>query len=165
MWIGLGLGLLLVLLGLSGSVLVYDDDIADLIVPAAAGMAQGPMLSLDAIIAAARAARRPRPSALVLPQAPGEAASGASRRDVAHGGDAGSRRGRQRGRHGEAPAARARRCKCSSIRCRAQVLGSRKALLPPILAFAHQLHGNFLMGREGRRFRRLAGRWRCDPGG
>ncbi len=30
------------------------------------------------------------------------------------------------------------------------VLGSRKALLPPILTFAHQLHGNFLLGRDGR---------------
>ena len=33
MWIGLGLGLLLVLLGLSGSVLVYDDAIAGFIAP------------------------------------------------------------------------------------------------------------------------------------
>ena len=31
-----------------------------------------------------------------------------------------------------------------------EVLGTRKALLPPILTFAHQLHGNFLMGRDGR---------------
>ncbi|HEX4272391.1 MAG TPA: PepSY-associated TM helix domain-containing protein, partial [Rhizomicrobium sp.] len=31
-----------------------------------------------------------------------------------------------------------------------EVLGSRTALLPPILTFAHQLHGNFLMGRDGR---------------
>ena len=33
MWIGLVLGLLLVLLGLSGSALVYDDKIADMIAP------------------------------------------------------------------------------------------------------------------------------------
>jgi uncharacterized iron-regulated membrane protein len=31
-----------------------------------------------------------------------------------------------------------------------EVLGTRKALLPPILTFAHQLHGNFFLGREGR---------------
>ncbi len=50
MWIGLGLGLLLALLGLSGSVLVYDDAIADMIAPPPKATAQGPMLSLDAII-------------------------------------------------------------------------------------------------------------------
>ncbi len=33
-----------------------------------------------------------------------------------------------------------------------KVLATRKALLPPILTFAHQLHGNFLMGREGRAY-------------
>jgi uncharacterized iron-regulated membrane protein len=31
-----------------------------------------------------------------------------------------------------------------------EVLGARAALLPPFLIFAHQLHGNFLMGRDGR---------------
>jgi uncharacterized iron-regulated membrane protein len=30
------------------------------------------------------------------------------------------------------------------------VLGTRKTLLPPILTFAHQLHGNFMIGRDGR---------------
>ena len=33
MWIGLGLGLLLVLLGLSGSILVYDEDIQAWMLP------------------------------------------------------------------------------------------------------------------------------------
>ena len=32
-----------------------------------------------------------------------------------------------------------------------EVLGTRKAVLPPFLIFAHQLHGNFLMGREAGR--------------
>jgi uncharacterized iron-regulated membrane protein len=31
-----------------------------------------------------------------------------------------------------------------------EVLGSRKAAAPGLLIFAHQLHGNFLMGRDGR---------------
>ena len=33
-----------------------------------------------------------------------------------------------------------------------EVLGSRKAALPGLLIFAHQLHGNFLMGRDGRTY-------------
>src|SRR6185312_4248082 len=32
------------------------------------------------------------------------------------------------------------------------VLGTQKAGLPPALMFVHQLHGNFLIGREGRQF-------------
>src|SRR5437868_824573 len=30
------------------------------------------------------------------------------------------------------------------------VLGTRTAALPGLLTFAHQLHGNFLLGRDGR---------------
>jgi uncharacterized iron-regulated membrane protein len=33
-----------------------------------------------------------------------------------------------------------------------EVLGTRKAAAPGLLIFAHQLHGNFLMGRDGRTY-------------
>ena len=42
-----------------------------------------------------------------------------------------------------------------------EVLGTRKAMLPPILTFAHQLHGNFLMGRDGRSLWSAGWAWRC----
>ena len=54
MWVGLGLGVLLAVLGISGSILVYDDAIADLLAPPPRAEAQGSSLPLDAMIAAAR---------------------------------------------------------------------------------------------------------------
>jgi len=145
MWIGLGLGLLLALLGLSGSVLVYDDAIADMLAPPPKATAQGRMLSLDAIIAAARAQNPGRGQVqLVPPQAPGEAAS------VRLG---------EMSRMGAMPnmqrAGMPRQRSATEVfvdPVSGAVLGRRTALQPPILTFAHQLHGNFLMGREGRQF-------------
>jgi uncharacterized iron-regulated membrane protein len=137
MWLGLGLGLLLVLLGLSGSVLVYDDAIADLLAPPPKAVARGPILPLDAIIAAARGQSSRGPVQLVLPQAPGEAAS------VRLG--AMSRMGPARGGRRSAT-------EIFVDPVSGKLLGARKSLQPAFLAFAHQLHGNFLMGREGRHF-------------
>jgi uncharacterized iron-regulated membrane protein len=135
MWIGLVLGLLLVALGLSGSVLVYDDVILDFLAPAPHATAQGAPLSLDQIIAAARAATTTRGPATVTPAT--EAGAPAIVRIGAAG------RGGARG----APATQIYVDPVSGA-----VLGSAPAVLPPILAFAHQLHGNFLMGQDGRRF-------------
>src|ERR1700742_1845363 len=56
MWIGLVLGILLAALGLSGSLLVYDDEFANFLAPRPHATAQGTMLPLDAIVAAAGAA-------------------------------------------------------------------------------------------------------------
>jgi uncharacterized iron-regulated membrane protein len=140
MWIGLGLGLLLALLGLSGSVLVYDDQIADLLAPRPKAVAQGPMLSLDAIVAAARqgSGSAGEEIQLVPPQRPGEAASVRIGRMSRMGAMAGM------------PHRQATEVLVDPVS--GKVLGQRRALLPPVLAFAHRLHGNFLMGRAGRRF-------------
>ncbi len=124
MWIGLVLGLLLAALGLSGSMLVYDDKLADLLMPRPQATAQGTMLSLDAIIAAARAAVPGRGQVQVSPpQEPGTAASvriGEMSRmgpmpQAASGVKAGgARRGRAMARAAPMPP------KCWSIRCRAR---------------------------------------------
>jgi uncharacterized iron-regulated membrane protein len=135
MWIGLGLGLLLVALGLSGSVLVYDDAIAKFLAPAPRATAQGAALPLDRIIAAARASTAVHGPATVTP--PGGAGEAALVRIGAAG----------RGGAGRAPATQVYVDPVSGA-----VLGSGPAGLPPVLAFAHQLHGNFLMAQPGRRF-------------
>jgi uncharacterized iron-regulated membrane protein len=163
MWIGLVLGLLLAALGLSGSVLVYDDKLADFLMPRPQATAQGTMLSLDAIIAAARAAVPGRGQVQVSPpQEPGSAASvriGEMSR-MGPVAQAGERRddGRREGERREARQAagdgpgRPNATEVLVDPVSGKVLATRKALLPPILAFAHQLHGNFLMGREGRAY-------------
>jgi uncharacterized iron-regulated membrane protein len=137
MWIGLGLGLLLVALGLSGSVLVYDDVIQDFLAPAPHATAQGTPLPLDQIIAAARASTTTRGPATVTPAnevgAPAIVRIGAAGRGTAG--------------PGRAPATQIYVDPVSGT-----VIGNAPATLPPILAFAHQLHGNFLMGQDGRRF-------------
>jgi uncharacterized iron-regulated membrane protein len=138
MWIGLVLGLLLVLLGLSGSILVYDDKVADLLDPPPAATAVGAPLPLDRLIAAARAAAPAQGQMqLVMPEGPGEAAS------VRIG---------QMSRMGPPPGG-GRRPRATEVfvdPVSGAVLGTRTALQPGILTFAHQLHGNFLMGRDGR---------------
>ena len=47
-----------------------------------------------------------------------------------------------------AQAAAAAGFRSSSIRCPAKCWAPARRVLPPFLTFAHQLHGNFLMGRE-----------------
>ena len=135
MWVGLVLGLLLVALGLSGSVLVYDDVVAEFLAPSPHATAQGAPLPLDQIIAAARAANATRGPVTVTPA--GEAGAPAIVRIGATG------RGGQGGR---APAVQVYVDPVSGT-----VLGTTTAGLPPLLAFAHQLHGNALMGQDGRR--------------
>jgi uncharacterized iron-regulated membrane protein len=145
MWIGLGLGLLLIALGLSGSVLVYDDVIQDFLAPAPRASAQGAPLPLDRIIAAARASTTTRGPATVTPA--GEAGAPAIVRIGAAGRGGAPVQSRGAAGPGRAPAKQIYVDPVSGI-----VIGSAPAALPPILAFAHQLHGNFMMGQDGRRF-------------
>ncbi len=133
MWIGLVLGLLLAALGLSGSVLVYDDAIARFLAPPPRAMAQGKVLPLDRIIAAARASTDARGPATVTPS--GEAGEPALVRIGTAVGP------------GRASATQIYVDPVSG-----SVLGTGPASLPPVLAFAHRLHGNFLMAQAGRRF-------------
>lgn len=166
MWLGLGLGLLLIALGLSGSVLVYDDVILDFLAPAPHVTAQGTPRSLDQLIAAARASTTTRGPATVTPAseagAPAMVRIGAAGRggapaqaNGARGEGRGAARGEGRGAaRGEGVPGRGRgpAVQIYVDPVSGTVMGTAPAALPPILAFAHQLHGNFLMAQPGRRF-------------
>lgn len=160
MWVGLILGILLAALGLSGSMLVYDDRIAEFLAPSPRAQTAGQPLPLSMIqdIAAQAAAAKGvhGQMQIVLPDAPGRAIS------VRMGGlspmgnmpgmarEGGERRegGQRRRAEGEGRARNQLQIFIDPVS--GAVLGTRKALLPPVLTFAHQLHGNFLLGRDGR---------------
>lgn len=155
MWVGLVLGLLLALLGLSGSILVYDDAIAKILAPMPHASTQGAELPLDKIVEAARGAAGQGAMQVALAREPGDPVSVRVTRPRA---GEGAGRGERRPMEGQRPGAQGRPPGQQSATqvfidpVSGAVLGSRKAQLPPILAFSHQLHGNFLMGREGRQF-------------
>jgi len=149
MWVGLILGLLLALLGLSGSILVYDDAIAKILAPVPRASATGEALPLDKIVEAARDAAGPGAMQIALAREPGDPVSvRVTRARAGEGAGRGERRPMEGQRAGGPQAA----TQVFVDPVSGAVLGSRKAQLPPILAFSHQLHGNFLMGREGRQF-------------
>lgn len=155
MWVGLILGLLLALLGLSGSVLVYDDAIAKLLTPMPHVSTQGVELPLDKIVAAARGVAGQGAVQIALAREPGDPVSVRVTRPRA---DEGAGRGERRPMEGQRTGAQGGPLGPQAATqvfidpVSGAVLGSRKAQLPPVLAFSHQLHGNFLMGREGRQF-------------
>ncbi|HVZ28468.1 MAG TPA: PepSY-associated TM helix domain-containing protein [Rhizomicrobium sp.] len=139
MWIGLLLGLFLAALGLSGSAIVYDQEIAAFLNPPPAVVAHGDLLSLDTLAQAARKAMGSQGQVqITLPvtaETPVVARVSAPPRDNAvRDGTRGPGQGSQLYLDPVSGA----------------VLDRRSSPLPAILAFAHQLHGNFLMGRDGR---------------
>jgi uncharacterized iron-regulated membrane protein len=163
MWVGLILGVLLAALSLSGSLLVYDNEIANLIAPAPHATTAGQPLPLDMIASAARDAAAQKGVGggqiqIVLPKEEGDAVSvrlggispmgnmAGANRDGGPRRDGGQRRRREGGEAGGPGGGLLVYVDPVS----GSVLGTRKAVLPPILTFAHQLHGNFLMGRDGR---------------
>jgi len=164
MWIGLILGVLLAALGLSGSILVYDDKVAALIDPPPHATAAGQALPLDMIASAARdaaakAGMEGGQLQIILPEDERAAASvrigGISPMGNMPGmnrdGAARERRHRDGGQGGEGRREGGNRGMLVYVDpVSGAVLGTRKAALPPLLTFAHQLHGNFLMGRDGR---------------
>src|ERR1700761_442510 len=79
MWVGLILGVLLAALGLSGSMLVYDDKIAELIAPSPRATTAGDPLPLSMIQGIARDAAHQAgvrgQMQIVLPDEPGHAIS------------------------------------------------------------------------------------------
>jgi uncharacterized iron-regulated membrane protein len=163
MWVGLILGILLAALGLSGSLLVYDQAIADLMSPPPRAATIGQPLPLTMLANTAREAAAAQgieggQMQVILPQKTRDAvavrfggispmgnmpAAGGERRSGGEGG--------QRRPEGAAPRASGLQVYLDPVS--GEVLGSRKSVLPPILTFAHQLHGNFLLSREtGRPF-------------
>jgi uncharacterized iron-regulated membrane protein len=165
MWIGLILGVLLALLGLSGSLLVYDDALADLLSPPPRAATVGTPLPLTMLADTARDAAAAQgvdggQMQIILPQKKNDAVvvrvggispmgnvPGANR-EMRHreGGEHRRRAGGER-REGTAPGG-GRGLQIYLDPVSGEVLGTRKSVLPPILTFAHQLHGNFLMSRE-----------------
>ncbi|MES2256654.1 MAG: PepSY-associated TM helix domain-containing protein [Pseudomonadota bacterium] len=160
MWIGLILGLLLAILGISGSILVYDNAILDMMAPRAAAV--GAPLPLEKIAEVARTTVGRGQMQITLPREPGEAVSvRVTQPRVGEGAREGRREARAEGRAegprraAEGPPAGPQRQTATQIfidPVSGAVLGTQKAGLPPALMFVHQLHGNFLMGREGRQF-------------
>ena len=148
MWVGLILGVLLAALGLSGSLLVYDEQVADMLDKRPLAVTAGTPLPLSMIQSIARDTAAEQGAGgqmqIILPQAPSQAitvrmgglspmgnvpqARGAVRREGAREGGGG--------------------LQLFIDPVSGEILGSRKTALPGLLIFAHQLHGNFLMSRE-----------------
>jgi uncharacterized iron-regulated membrane protein len=139
MWIGLILGVLLAVLGLSGSLIVYDQEIADFLNPPPRVVTQGMPLPLTMIADTARQTAAEQgleggQMQMLLPQKPGDLIA------VRMGGI--SPMGNMPGMN------RPRGLQIFIDPVSGEVLGIRKQVLPPFLTFAHQLHGNFLMTQE-----------------
>ena len=168
LWVGLGLGLLFIALGLSGSLLVYPGLMARVGSGAPAATSPGAQLPLEQIIAAARATSPRNATAaatLTLPQE-GEAAGvrfaagrGAGRgpgqdfgrreggnggRDAARGGRRGGARGDFAGRGG----ANAPQIFIDPVS--GKVLASITAQPSRLVGMAHQIHESMMLGRSGR---------------
>jgi len=141
MWIGLTLGVLLAALGLSGSLLVYDQAIADFLSPPPRALTAGMPLPLTMLADTAREAAAAQgleggQMQLILPQKTGDVLV------VRMGGISPM---------GNMPGMQSRRgLQIFLDPVSGEVLATRTSVLPPFLTFAHQLHGNFLMGRSGR---------------
>lgn len=140
-WIGLILGIVLALLGLSGSLLVFSDEITAMALPLPKATAGGAPLALDNIVAAARAAASPEKRAninLTLPRQPGDPVTVRFVKPPPPG-----------ARSDGPPRLAGTDVFVDPVS--GQVLGSREAAQVPVIAFAHALHGNLLMtGRVGR---------------
>jgi uncharacterized iron-regulated membrane protein len=152
MWVGLILGILLAALGLSGSLLVYDEAISDWISPPPQAVTLGQPLPLSMLAGIARDAAASKgveggQLQFILPEAKTGALivriGGLSPMGNVPG--AGGERRRAEG--GQRPA-RPRQLQIYLDPVSGEVLGTRAFALPPLLTFAHQLHGNFLMSRE-----------------
>ena len=141
MWVGLVLGLFLAVLGLSGSVLVYEQQVASLLDKPPQALTAGMPLPLSMIQSIARDAADQQgvqggQMQIILPEKPLQPIT------VRLGGI--SVMGNMPGM----PVRRGLQLFIDPVS--GEVLASRGTAAPGLLTFAHQLHGNFLMGREGR---------------
>ncbi|HEY8254185.1 MAG TPA: PepSY-associated TM helix domain-containing protein [Rhizomicrobium sp.] len=161
MWVGLVLGLFLAALGLSGSALVYDDAIGNLLDRPPQALTAGMPLPLSMIQSIARDAADQQgvqggQMQIILPEKPlqpitvrlgGISVMGNMPGMTERRGREGARGTRREGAQGPG---RAGGLQLFIDPVSGEVLGSRKAAAPGLLIFAHQLHGNFLIGRDGR---------------
>lgn len=168
MWVGLVLGLFLIVLTLSGAILVYDDKIADLFNAPPKAVTAGQRLPISMLAASARGVAEARgfsgQATVVLPEEVGDAAIVRFMRAPAReGARDGARDGASRARGDGASGARREGAAPPPARgggiqiyldpVSGQVLGTRRAGLPPVFALLHQIHGSFTLGRDfGRPF-------------
>ena len=177
MWIGLILGVLFIVLGLTGSVLVYGNDIAAMITPAPHASAQGSPLPLDQLAQAVSAMAPPGRSSLqiTLPKAPSDPAilrftparagfsPGAGGRGQGGPGGEGrgargprpdGARGRGEGRGPGGPGGRGAPPGPNIFvdPVSGTVLGTASSGGSPFVAQVHQIHENMFLGRNGRAF-------------
>jgi uncharacterized iron-regulated membrane protein len=151
MWVGLILGVLLAVLGLSGSLLVYDETVSDWLAPAPRAATAGTALPLSMLAGIARHAAADKgieggELQLILPE---------TRTDplvvriggLSVMGNVPRAGGERRAQSGERPA-RPRQLQVYLDPVSGEVLGTRTFAQPSLMTFAHQLHGNFLMSRE-----------------
>lgn len=143
MWVGLILGVLCAVLGLSGSLLVYDDVVIKLLDPPPFATTRGAPLPLAMIADAARGAAQskgitPGQLQISLPHTITEAVA-VRVGQISPMGTMGAQRG---------PRTRGLQVFIDPVS--GQVLDTRTQIGPSIVRFAHQLHGNFLLGRDGR---------------
>lgn len=177
LWTGLVLGLVLAVIGLTGSLLVYQKELIAMgQKPLPRAEVQGRPLSADALIAAGRAAVPGRTDSvtLVLPEKPGEAAAVFMRKASSRSGDAAGMGGERRHARGEGRGMREPQMRGGGRRegqgaegrggeggrrpytyvyldpVSGKVLEVRETRLNPFFALMHQLHGNLMLGREGR---------------
>jgi uncharacterized iron-regulated membrane protein len=152
MWVGLILGILLAALGLSGSLLVYDETVSNWLAPAPRAETAGTPLPLSMLAGIARDAAAAKgieggQLQLILPEKKTDALV------VRIGGLSpmgNVPRAGGRAESGERPA-RPRQLQVFLDPVSGEVLGTRNFAQPSLLTFAHQLHGNFLMSRENGR--------------
>jgi uncharacterized iron-regulated membrane protein len=164
MWVGLILGILLAALGLSGSLLVYDETISDWIAPPPRAETAGQALPLSMIADIARRTAEEQGAGrgamqIIVPQNKTDAVvvvrfngiSPMGTQPAPNGERRSAEGGNRRGAEGAAPRGRGLQMYIDPVS--GEVLGSRRFVQPGLLTFAHQLHGNFLMSREtGRPF-------------
>src|SRR5262249_26057447 len=150
MWIGLILGVLLAALGLSGSLLVYDEQVANLLDKRPQAVTAGTPLPLSMIQVIARDAAAEQGAGgqmqIIVPQEPRQAITVRMGGLSPMGNMPGMTGQRQRGgerREGAQGGGRVGGLQLFIDPVSGEVLGSRKAALPGLLVFAHQLHGNF----------------------
>ena len=150
MWAGLILGILLAALGLSGSLLVYEDAVSDLLSPPPHATTAGMPLPLSMIANMARDAATQQgveggAMQIILPQKTSDAV------EVRFNGI--SPMGNPPAANGAGRGQPARGLQMFLDPVSGEVLSTAHAVRHPILIFAHQLHGNFLIGRGfGRSF-------------
>ena len=149
MWVGLILGVLLVIVSLSGSILVYDDKLAEMFNPAPKANTAGQRLPLTFLADQARPAAGDTADGQVQIVLPVEARDAAIVRFTPPPREAGEMRMGGDGANpppGRPAAGRAIQVYVDPVS--GQVLGTRRPGLQPPFAFLHQLHGSLALGRD-----------------